>query len=1208
MRKRIWRLAEDQFDKEKFSLVCEPSEIVSEAAEGKEIRGSFTIKGNTDEKIRGLVYSTNPYVVCENPKFDNISHTLNYSIKLLGTKPGETLEGEFVVIAQGAQTKVPFLFEYVKKELRASDGVIHNLNDYTELAKNHWQEAVGLFFADGFEEILDGESEETKLLYLGYRRGIASSKNLEEFLIAAGKKNRVHLFISDETKSHEQVRDDIRDSIIVRKDGWGYFEIKAESDGDFLTVESPVAGSEAFLGEEFKISYYVHADKLHQGKNLGKITLTSMGNTWEIPVEASKTSLAAKGTDAGQYRKRLLLKLYQDYTDYRLKRLDVSKWAKETDRCLNELRMMDEEHALLYQLIRAYAYALDQNFQKAQEIISVLEDIIDENEQERCFLKYIQYLMTKDTEIRRQIAEEIRDMSDPVTMQYLFDWVLLQLQRDGGSERGYYYQAMSALQSTWNSPLFYIEMHEMLEKYPYLFTELNGLSLGYLSWMKKHKCFPKDLAGQLARVTDTQKNFHPQLYRILCSCYEQYPSRELLSAITRYLLSNQCMQCKYHHWYALAIREEITITGVYEAYLISRPAEDKSPLPELLTRFFVYASHLSSGRRALLYASVIRNKDNDTAMYKKYQPMIDRFAYEMIMQGRIDENMAVVFSDYLERNEITEEIAAAMAPLLFICKITCPSSFVMRGYMYHKQLQEPVMAAFRQNAAYLPVYTKEHVLLLETADHSFVKDDSLVTIEPLMDRSRWLYPLYEKAPQSVGYVISDLAKKDPRDYINAKEGSKAKEDTDVNVSNTALDYMTSEKMREKIVTQMKALITSRHVAYAWKQEWLPTASAVLETEDETDIIGEFCDSETDPGRHSVYFRSYIIGNWIKRKQYHRAFMCLRGYNGLETDPKALERLLEHLITHNGLEWYDEFAVELAAWLVEQTAPAEALSKDVLSYCAVHYVGPSEIMAKVFYMLQQQNVTVPLDLEERILVQELYSNTFVPNSALIFEAYRKKNPNHRINAAYLNYWSNEAIHNNPNVPEHIYYCILEDMMGHHPMQIPAVSCQTALLKRLCETKHLTQEETAALEKLLSLAIDRNAYFCAYEKLSQSIKEKYQLYDRFFAEYCYAEERSLYAVFDGEKKPHLLMEAYPGIYTVFHVLFPGESIHYRIISEEGEQLTDGILSYRKPEEITGNGAYEMLCDIAENMNQGRFAADDIADYITQMYTAREMFPVV
>ncbi len=1196
MRKRIWRLAEDQFDQEKLNLVCEPAEIVSEAAEGNEIRGSFTVKGNKGEKIRGLVYSTNPYVVCENPKFDNISHTLNYSVKLLGTKPGETLEGEFIVIAQGAQTKVPYLFEYVKKELHAPDGMICNLNDYTELARNHWQEALSLFFADGFEEILEGESEETKLLYHGYRREIASSKNLEEFLIAAGKKNRVHLTIANETRFHEQVREDTRYSIVVKRDGWGYFDIKADSDGEFLTVESPAAGSEAFLGEEFKISYFVHARKLHQGKNLGKIILTSMGNTWEIPIKASASSLAPKGTDAAQYRKRLVVKLYQDYTDFRLGRMPVFEWAKEADRCLNELRMMDEEHALLYQLIRAYAYALDQDMQKAEEIVTVLDDIIDETGQERCFLKYIQYLLTRNPERRRQIAEEIRDMSDPVTMQYMYDWVLLQLQRDGGSERGYYYQAMSALQSTWNSPLFYIEMHEMLEKYPYLFTELNGLSLGYLSWMKKHKCFPKELAGQLARVTETAKSFHPQLYRILCSCYEQYPGRELLSAIVRYLLFNQRMQYRYHHWYALAIREEITITGIYEAYLISRPAEDKTPLPELLTRFFVYASHLSSGRRALLYACVIRNKDNDRTMYEKYQPMIDRFAYEMIMQGRIDENMAVVFSDYLERQEITEEVASAMAPLLFICKITCNSSAIMRGYMHHKQLEEPVMAAFREKTAYLPIYTKEHLLLLETSDHSFIKDDSLVVIEPLMDRERWFYPLYEKAPRTVGYVVSDLAGKNPEKYAIP------------HAAGTAFGQNASEKVRQNIAAQMKTLLASRHVSAVWKQEWLPAASAVLEAEGEEEVIGEFCDSETDLGRHSVYFRSYIIGNWIKRKQYHRAFMCLRGYNGLETDPKALERLLEHLITHNGLDWYDEFAVMLSGWLVEAADAEEAFSTDVLSYCAAHYVGPSEIMAKVFQMLELQNAVVLSDLEERIIVQELYSNTFVSNSALVFEAYRRKQPNHRINAAYLNYWSNEAIHSNPNVPEHIYYCILEDMMRHHPMQIPAISCQTALLLRFCRTKHLTNDETAALEKLLALAIDREAYFAAYEKLSQSIKEKYQLYDRFFTEYHYTGNRNLYAVFDGDKKPSLMLEGYPGIYTAYRVLFPGESIRYRIISEDGDTLTEGLLTYHKPEEVSGSGAYEMLCDIAEDMNQGRFAADDIADYVTQMYTAHEMFPVV
>ncbi len=1185
MRKRIWRLAEDQFDKEKQSLTCEPSEIIREVTQETEIRGNFTITGNSGEKIRGLVYSTNPYVVCENPKFDAVSHTLVYSAKLLGTKPGETLEGSFVVIAGGAQTSVPFLFEYKEKQIVSQSGIIRNLNDYTELARNHWKEAVGLFFSDGFEHILQKESDEIRLLYRGYRRGTASSRNLEEFLIAAGKKNRTRLFVSDHARQHEYVHDEIRGSIEIRKEGWGYFDLKAEAQGNFLTVESPLAGSESFLGDEFKISYYVDPRKLHAGKNVGKITVASMGQTWEIIVEASKDSLAAKGTDSEQYRKRLILKLYQDYTAYRLGRMDVQFWAQETNSALNELRTMDEEHALLYQLIRGYAYALNGNIKGAEEIISVLDDIIDDTSEERCFLKYIQYLLVADSETKRQIAAQIREISDPVREQYLCDWVLLQLQRDGNSERGYYYQAMYALQSTWNSPLFYIEMHEMLEKYPYLFTELNGLSLGYLSWMRKNRCFPKELVQQLARVTEAQKGYQPQLSRILFSCYEQYPQKELLTAIVRYLLSNQCTSEKFHHWFALAIEQEVNITGIYEAYLLSRPLGDTSPLPQLLTRFFVYTSHLSSGRRAYLYACVIRNKDNDPAMYVKYQPMIDTFAEDMILQGRIDENLAVVFTDYLERNTIQEETAAAMAHLLCVCKITCDHPMIARAYMHHRQLEEPVMATFQNGQAYLPVYTKEHLLLLETNDHCFVKDDSLAVITPLMDKDRWMFMLYAKAPEAVGYLISDLAGINPAEFVK---------ETD-----------TKQEIDRK-TQQMKVLLASRHVNSAWKQEWLPTASKLLAREGENEVIDSFCDSETDLGRHSVYFRSYIIGNWIKRKQYHRAFMCLRGYNGLQTDPAALERLLVHLVTHNGLEWKDDFAVSLGAWLVMNSP--KPLEEQLLTYLAVHYVGPTDIMMKIFTELSDIEAAVPGDIKEQIIVQELYSETFFRGSDRVFDSYRRTNENRRICAAYLNYWSNEAIHQNQEVPDHIYHYILEDMNRKTQGQLPAVSCQTALLIRLCNAGHLTQEETAVLERLLALAIDREAYFKAFEKIDQAVKEKYQLADRFFTEYRYTAEKNLYIYFEGDKKPSAMTESYPGIYAAYHVLFPGESVRYTIGTEDGTILTEGVLLYHKPAEVTGRGAYERLSDIAEEMLDGTFAAKEIADYLTESYVAGEMFPIL
>ncbi len=1181
LRKRIWRLAEDQFDNEKQSLICEPAEIISEAATGTEITGSVLIRGNNKDKIRGIVYSTNPYVLCDNPKFDALSHEFTYRVKLLGTKVGESLEGSFVVVAGGVQVTIPYLFGFKEKEMESSQGMICNLNDYTELAKNHWQEALGLFFSNGFEGILQNESADTKLIYKGYRRGIASSKNLEEFLIAVGKKNRVHLEISEEKRVHESVREDVKNSINIRKSGWGYFEIKAESEGEFLSVEQPVTGSESFLGEEFKISYYIHKDRLHAGKNIGSVTLSSMGQTWKIVIEASSGSNAFKGTDRDQYRKRLVVKLYKDYTQYRLGNMPVALWAQEANKALNELRTMDEEHALFYQLIRGYAYALNGDIRKAEEIIAVLNDIVDDRGEERGFLMYIQYLLTADVQQKRQLADDIREMADPIQEQYMFDWILLQLQRDGGSERGYYYQAMYALQSTWNSPLFYIEMHEMLEKYPYLFTELNRLSLGFLSWMRKNHCFPKELVQQLARVTEGQRSFHPQVYRILCSCYVQHPSKELLGSIVKYLLTNQCMGEQFHFWYDLAIKEEITITGVYEAYLRSRSIEDRSPLPQLLTRFFVYSSHLSSERRALLYACVIENKNKDTNMYMTYQPMMDSFAKEMILQGRIDENLAIVFSDYLERNDIRSEIAVAMAPLLCVCKITCDDPNVVRGYMHQKQLEEPVMTTFYHGVAYLPVYAKDYVLLLETADHSFIKNDSMVAVKPLIDKDRWLYLLYANAPDAVGYMICDLSGKNPDAY--EAPGS------------SPLD-------RKRKTAQMKTLLSSRYVSSEWKQEWLPKGVAFLKQEGEEEAINLFCDNETDLGKHSVYFRSYIIANWIWRKQYHRAFMCLRGYNGLEADPDAIERLLVHLITHNGLSWADDFAISLGAWLV--TELKRPVQKELLEYLAVHYVGPTEAMVKIFRELQDEALDMNTELEERILVQQLYSETFSDNVSDIFDAYRRRRANRRISAAYLNYWSNEAIRGNSDVPEHIYHYIMEDMK----QTSMTLSCQTALLLRFCQASHLTVEEAGTLEKLLSLAIDRNAYFKAYEKLPQVIKDKYQLYDKFFAEYRFASDRILYIQFEGDNKPSAMTEGYPGIYAASHVLFPGESVEYTISSEDGTILTSRTLSYQSPSEVNGEGAYEKLCDIAEEMRQGKFVSDEICEYVSEMYIAKEMFPIL
>ena len=54
-----------------------------------------------------------------------------------------------------------------------------------------------------------------------------------------------------------------------------------------------------------------------------------------------------------------------------------------------------------------------------------------------------------------------------------------------------------------------------------------------------------------------------------------------------------------------------------------------------------------------------------------------------MIEGRIDDNIAIIYNDYLDRITPSETIARAMAPLLFIHKILCTAECSRRVLVYH---------------------------------------------------------------------------------------------------------------------------------------------------------------------------------------------------------------------------------------------------------------------------------------------------------------------------------------------------------------------------------------------------------------------------------------------------------------------------------------------------------------------------------------------
>ena len=130
MRKKIYRLSEGQFDTRQINIVSSVDSIDITCNVTRELEGSFEISGENDMPIRGVIYSTNPYIITKDYQFDGVHNTIKYSLKHTNFKKNDVIEGRFIVISNGASLEIPIKITFTKNTIKSSVGEINSLKDF----------------------------------------------------------------------------------------------------------------------------------------------------------------------------------------------------------------------------------------------------------------------------------------------------------------------------------------------------------------------------------------------------------------------------------------------------------------------------------------------------------------------------------------------------------------------------------------------------------------------------------------------------------------------------------------------------------------------------------------------------------------------------------------------------------------------------------------------------------------------------------------------------------------------------------------------------------------------------------------------------------------------------------------------------------------------------------------------------------------------
>ena len=409
------------------------SRIELTVQEGKICEGSFTILGPEKEATEGRVISNRLRMQCLTGRFSGSREEIAYRFDAAQMEEGETLQGEFDIISNRGEYSIPFKVTVEGEELESSLGTISNLFHFANLARTSFEEAVSLFYSKKFSRVFRGPDRQYYTLYRGLVQGEPGPQKVEEFLLEIKKKQKMEFILEENEIRIENPKENTEYKVVINRNGWGYSQLQAEAEGDFLILEKKVIRDEDFLGNCFRLPFYIAGSRLHAGKNFGFIRLYNAYTNLEIKLQVSGPGTGVRLPGKRTGKKHMIAELMQYYEAFRMKKISSESWMQETEKIVEQLLKTDEKD-LSVGLFQIQLLITQERYQEAEFALSQMEERISERFDAAlyCYYLYLTTLLNRDEAYVDEVAGQVERIFVQNAENWRIAWLLLYLSEDYG--------------------------------------------------------------------------------------------------------------------------------------------------------------------------------------------------------------------------------------------------------------------------------------------------------------------------------------------------------------------------------------------------------------------------------------------------------------------------------------------------------------------------------------------------------------------------------------------------------------------------------------------------------------------------------------------------------------------------------------------------------------------------------------------------------
>lgn len=1150
MKAKISRLAKGIFDKHVPELELSIRNITGTISSDSVLRNSFLIR--SEKETKGVLYTDTSRIVLKETSFIGTYAEIHYEIHGNGAAAGSKIKGFILIVSDGGEIAIPCEVQVEAPYAMTSMGKIRNLFHFANLAKNYYEEAKRLFFSSDFADIFLTGNPYARAVYEGLKKSSCQDTAIEEFLVSVNKKARILLSLDRDRLEYVDFKASLGSSITITKSGWGYLAVEIEIDGEFLHIDKKKFTSEDFSGSIYQLFYTIEEDKVHIGKNMGRIYIKTPYQQFSVEILVKRNRPVLQQGRAEQ--KRALIQLTKQYFDFRMNRQSAESFCKRSLKVLERLKSSGEP-PLFLEVFRIQLLIIQKKNKEAGLLLQQLEDKVLRLKEEQAALyayyQYVRVLYFRDSQILKETLRVIKRLYEEGQDIWQVLWVLLYLDEEYVQNTSL---KLARLKEQYTkgarSPFLYYEACAVMNEQPELIRVLNGFELQAVYWGARQRFLTEKAGIRIAGLSQLEKHGTSVLYQILELLYEQYKSKIILESLLSLLIRDSRMEKAYFPWYEKGVLAQCTLTGLYEAYLDTLPDSYYAPIPKMAAMYFVFDNNLSTYAKEKLYENLLRYEQGNVAVLQNHMPAIEAYVLQQIEQDNINRKLAYIYKKVVKSSMLTPTIAEHYPRIL----LSYYGILEKQGHIIvrHKEYKEEISVQIKDGSFCIPFYTEDIAVFYEDEwGRRFLLPQN-IEVAPLFYEEAMVHRCYEMCQ---GDILLWL-------HICEKEGI----------------YHVGKEME-----------LYRHVLdspFIWQYYKNQICQKMIEYYMENydgdkleEQLRQF-DMSGMPPKERCKIQELLIA----RAMYEEAYKELKHYGYEEISVNRLMKLCVYLLwSREGSE--DTFLLELCAYVFSKGKYDET----ILRYLLKHYSGTTKNMLKLWQAAQDFTVDA-VDLEERLIVQMLFSGSYVARIMDVFEDYYKNSMNQMVISAYLAQQSYGYFVQNLVVHEKIFHYI-ERECHQHKKEVPDI-CKMALLRYYSEKEGLSELQIWMAKKLVQEFLEENKRFAFYKKFERYMELPAYLRDKTIVEYQSNTENTveihymLDTGFSGRKVYEIrkMEKSYAAYYIMEFILFYGERLQYYIAEcgPESELLTESDTVFiNRFETAEAESRYDLLNDICACM---------------------------